>query len=98
MKKDMGGLASKMPVTLHRWIIVDGWRCAACRSSAGSSPRTRSSTTPDNNDYTVFLIIGLIGAFLTTAYMTRATYLTFFGKPRAAPAAPTSMPCTSDAR
>jgi NADH-quinone oxidoreductase subunit L len=32
------------------------------------------------------MIIGLIGAFLTTAYMTRATYLTFFGEPRGAAA------------
>src|SRR5262249_46473974 len=30
--------------------------------------------------------VGLVGAFLTTAYMTRATYLTFFGKPRGAAA------------
>jgi NADH-quinone oxidoreductase subunit L len=34
------------------------------------------------NHYTTFFIIGLIGAFMTTAYMTRATYLTFFGSPR----------------
>ena len=34
--------------------------------------------------YPVFMIIGLIGAFMTTAYMTRATYLTFFGEPRGA--------------
>ena len=60
--------------------------CAACRSSAASSRRTRSSTTPTHNDYTVFFIIGLIGAFMTTAYMTRATYLTFFGTPRGAAA------------
>ena len=32
------------------------------------------------------MIIGLVGAFLTTAYMTRATYLTFFGEPRGAAA------------
>jgi NADH-quinone oxidoreductase subunit L len=31
-------------------------------------------------------VIGLIGAFMTTAYMTRATYLTFFGSPRGAAA------------
>jgi NADH-quinone oxidoreductase subunit L len=32
------------------------------------------------------MIVGLIGAFMTTAYMTRATYLTFFGEPRGAAA------------
>ncbi|MEY2581732.1 MAG: NADH-quinone oxidoreductase subunit, partial [Ilumatobacteraceae bacterium] len=36
--------------------------------------------------YGLFMIIGLIGAFMTTAYMTRATYLTFFGEPRGAAA------------
>ena len=36
--------------------------------------------------YGVFFIVGLIGAFMTTAYMTRATYLTFFGEPRGAAA------------
>jgi NADH-quinone oxidoreductase subunit L len=35
-----------------------------------------------HNDYKVFFVVGLIGAFMTTAYMTRATYLTFFGKAR----------------
>ena len=32
------------------------------------------------------MIIGLVGAFMTAAYMTRATYLTFFGEPRGASA------------
>jgi NADH-quinone oxidoreductase subunit L len=32
------------------------------------------------------MVVGLVGAFLTAAYMTRATYLTFFGSPRGASA------------
>jgi NADH-quinone oxidoreductase subunit L len=32
------------------------------------------------------MIIGLVGAFMTAAYMTRATYLTFFGEARGASA------------
>jgi NADH-quinone oxidoreductase subunit L len=32
------------------------------------------------------MIVGLVGAFMTAAYMTRATYLTFFGEPRGASA------------
>lgn len=32
------------------------------------------------------MYVGLAGAFLTAAYMTRATYLTFFGQPRGASA------------
>jgi NADH-quinone oxidoreductase subunit L len=39
-----------------------------------------------HNGYTAFMIVGLSGAFLTAAYMTRATYLTFFGEARGAAA------------
>ncbi|MFM8852368.1 MAG: NADH-quinone oxidoreductase subunit L, partial [Acidimicrobiaceae bacterium] len=39
-----------------------------------------------NNGYNTFMIVGLVGAFMTAAYMTRATYLTFFGEPRGASA------------
>ena len=45
MKKDMGGLFRKMPITAWTWIRRRP-RCAACRSSPASSRRTRSSTTP----------------------------------------------------
>ena len=38
------------------------------------------------NGYTFFMVVGLGGAFLTAAYMTRATYLTFFGQARGASA------------
>ena len=82
MKKDMGGLRKKMPITFGTLDRRHRSRCAACRSSAASSPRTRSSTPPTTTTTTVFWIIGLVGAFMTTAYMTRATYLTFFGKAR----------------
>ena len=32
------------------------------------------------------LVMGIIGAFLTAAYMTRCIWLTFFGEPRGAAA------------
>ena len=37
--------------------------------------------------YTVFMIIGIVGAFMTAAYMTRTIWYTFFGefRPRASP-------------
>ena len=41
----------------------------------------------NHNDYKVFFLIGLIGAAMTAAYMTRATYLTFFGTPAVPPPA-----------
>ncbi|MFM8836919.1 MAG: hypothetical protein ACKOFM_08760, partial [Actinomycetota bacterium] len=42
------------------------------------------------NGYNTFMVVGLIGAFMTAAYMTRATYLTFFGEPRGASAGHTA--------
>ncbi len=45
MKKDMGGLRKKMPITVRVLDHLPRWRCAACRSSRASSRRTRSSTT-----------------------------------------------------
>ena len=39
-----------------------------------------------HNGYQFFYYVALVGAFMTPAYMTRATYLTFFGKPYGAAA------------
>ena len=38
--------------------------------------------TAGRSGYDVFLVVGLVGAFLTAAYMTRCVYLTFFGEYR----------------
>jgi NADH-quinone oxidoreductase subunit L len=35
-----------------------------------------------HNDYKLFLVVGLVGAFMTAAYMTRCVYLTFHGEYR----------------
>ena len=40
----------------------------------------------NHNGYTIFFVVGLIGAGMTAAYMTRATYMTFFGTARGAAA------------
>jgi NADH-quinone oxidoreductase subunit L len=34
------------------------------------------------NGYELFLVVGLVGAFMTAAYMTRCVYLTFYGERR----------------
>ena len=46
MKKDMGGLPKKMPVTFITWIAGDRRAVRRAVRSAASSPRTRSSTPP----------------------------------------------------
>jgi NADH-quinone oxidoreductase subunit L len=38
--------------------------------------------TAGRSGYDFFLVVGLVGAFLTAAYMTRCVYLTFFGEYR----------------
>jgi NADH-quinone oxidoreductase subunit L len=85
MKRDMGGLWRKMPITFVCWMI-----CAASLAGvpfvSGFFSKDEIIDNARNNHYLVFFAIGLIGAFMTTAYMTRATYLTFLGKPRGAAA------------
>ena len=81
MKKDMGGLARKMPVTFGTWMVSTAALCGVPFFS-GFFSKDEIIDSADHNGYKVFFIIGLIGAFMTTAYMTRATYLTFFGKAR----------------
>ncbi len=81
MKTDMGGLRKKMPITFWSWILSTAALCGIPFFS-GFFSKDEIIDSAKNNHYTVFGIIGLIGAFMTAAYMTRATYLTFFGKAR----------------
>jgi len=85
MKQDMGGLAKKMPITTACWIVSTAALCGVPLFS-GFFSKDEIIDNAHHNGYTVFFIIGLIGVFMTTAYMTRATYLTFFGKARGAAA------------
>ncbi len=85
MKKDMGGLAKKMPVTATTWIIST-LALAGVFPLAGFFSKDEIIDNVGHNGYTAFMIVGLSGAFLTAAYMTRATYLTFFGEARGAAA------------
>lgn len=85
MKENMGGLFKKMPVTAWCWIVSTAALCGVPFIS-GFFSKDEIIDYADHNGYKVFWAIGLIGAFMTTAYMTRATYLTFFGKARGAAA------------
>ena len=81
MKKDMGGLWRKMPITFGAWMISTAALCGVPFFS-GFFSKDEIIDSAKYNDYKVFYYVGIIGAFMTTAYMTRATYLTFFGKAR----------------
>jgi NADH-quinone oxidoreductase subunit L len=85
MKKDMGGLRKKMPITFVTWMLSTAALCGLPLFS-GFFSKDEIIDAAKNNNYTLFFAVGLIGAFMTTAYMTRATYLTFFGSARGAAA------------
>jgi NADH-quinone oxidoreductase subunit L len=85
MKKDMGGLRKFMPITFTTWIISTLALCGVFPFS-GFFSKDEIIDNVGYSGYNTFMIIGLIGAFMTAAYMTRATYLTFFGTPRGAAA------------
>jgi NADH-quinone oxidoreductase subunit L len=85
MKKDMGGLRKYMPITFVTWVISTLALCGVFPLS-GFFSKDEIIDNVGHNGYNVFMIVGLVGAFMTAAYMTRATYLTFFGEPRGAAA------------
>ena len=85
MKKDMGGLVKKMPWTAGAWIVAT-LALTGVFPFAGFFSKDEIIVNVGENGYTTLMWIAYLGAFLTAAYMTRATYLTFFGEPRGAAA------------
>ena len=81
MKKDMGGLRKYMPITF--WTFMIGTLAlAGIFPFAGFWSKDEILVTAGRSGYDAFLVVGLVGAFLTAAYMTRCVYLTFFGEYR----------------
>jgi NADH-quinone oxidoreductase subunit L len=81
MKKDMGGLRKYMPITF--WTFMIGTLAlAGIFPFAGFWSKDEILLTAGKSGYDVFMVVGLVGAFLTAAYMTRCVYLTFFGEYR----------------
>jgi NADH-quinone oxidoreductase subunit L len=81
MKKDMGGLRKPMPQTFWTFII-GSLALAGIFPLAGFWSKDEILLGAGENGYSVFLWVGLIGAFMTAAYMTRCVYLTFYGEYR----------------
>src|SRR5690606_34273646 len=80
----MGGLRKYMPTTYLTFMLGTGaliglpplagfWSKDEILAGAGSG---------QEQAYTLMLVMGVIGAFCTAVYMTRAVYLTFFGEYR----------------
>jgi NADH-quinone oxidoreductase subunit L len=81
MKNDMGGLRKFMPVTFWTFMIGTAALCGIF-PFAGFWSKDEILVTAGASGFDAFLVVGLVGAFLTAAYMTRCVYLTFFGEYR----------------
>jgi NADH-quinone oxidoreductase subunit L len=81
MKKDMGGLRKHMPITYATFVVAT-LALAGFPMTAGFFSKDEILTGAGKNGYELFLYVGLIGAVMTTAYMTRCVWLTFHGEPR----------------
>ncbi len=84
MRKDMGGLRKWMPHTYRTFIVgtialigifpfAGFWSKDEILAGAGQ-------IGGGDFNYKVFVGVGLLGAFMTAAYMTRVIWLTFFGE------------------
>ena len=81
MKKDMGGLRKYMPQTTTTFIIGT-LALAGIFPLAGFWSKDEILATAGKGGFEFFMVVGLAGAFMTAAYMTRCVYLTFFGEYR----------------
>ncbi len=82
MKAEMGGLRKLMPKTFVIFMIASGALIGIFPLAGFWSKDEILVGTSGNGDYTIPLIMALIGAALTAAYMTRAIMLIFFGEYR----------------
>ncbi len=81
MKKDMGGLRKYMPTTFWTFLIGSA-ALAGIFPLAGFWSKDEILLSSGRNGYWAFTAVGIVGAMLTAAYMTRCVYLTFFGEYR----------------
>jgi NADH-quinone oxidoreductase subunit L len=89
MKKDMGGLKRFMPKTFWTFLICTA-ALIGIAPMAGFWSKDEILAGAHGSGglpgYDVMLVMGILGAMMTAAYMTRCVYLTFFGKPHGAAA------------
>jgi NADH-quinone oxidoreductase subunit L len=78
---DMGGLKKYMPTTFWTFII-GSLALAGIFPLAGFWSKDEILVGAAHGGYPLFFWVGLAGAFMTAAYMTRACYLIFWGEYR----------------
>ena len=83
MKEDMGGMKRFMPRTYWTFVVCT-LALVGLFPLAGfwSKDEILAGASQLGDGYTAFLVVGLVGALMTAAYMTRCVYLTFHGEPR----------------
>jgi NADH-quinone oxidoreductase subunit L len=81
--KDMGGLRRWMPQTFRTFVIATA-ALIGLFPLAGFWSKDEilagASQLGGAGNYKVFMAVGIVGALMTAAYMTRVIYLTFFGE------------------
>jgi NADH-quinone oxidoreductase subunit L len=102
MKVDWGGMKRFMPKTWATFMICTGaliglFPLAGFWSKDEILAAAHGIGGGDFH-YNAFLVVGLVGAFMTAAYMTRCVYLTFYGEPRGHAADPNHPPHESGPR
>jgi NADH-quinone oxidoreductase subunit L len=83
--RDMGGLRKWMPHTFKTFLIATA-ALIGLFPLAGFWSKDEilagASQLGGAGNYTAFMVVGVAGALMTAAYMTRTVYLTFFGEYR----------------
>jgi NADH-quinone oxidoreductase subunit L len=81
--REMGGLRKWMPQTYRTFLIATA-ALIGIFPFAGFWSKDEilagASQLGGPGNYRVFMVVGIIGAFMTAVYMTRCVYLTFFGE------------------
>ena len=78
---EMGGLRKYMPTT-YWTFLVGSLALAGIFPLAGFWSKDEILNGAGANGFPLFVVVGLVGAFMTAAYMTRACYLIFAGEYR----------------
>lgn len=81
IEKDMGGLRKHMPIT-HATFAIGTAAIVGIIPLSGFWSKEQIVAEAGANGYFAFQVVGLIGTFLTAAYMVRCYYLMFWGERR----------------
>jgi NADH-quinone oxidoreductase subunit L len=79
--KQMGGLLRRMPVT-GVTFVVGALALAGVYPLSGFFAKDAILEVADNTGHTWLFVLGVVGALISSLYIGRLVFLTFFGRPR----------------